>query len=79
MIKIYKVRYIDTLGQEVAEFGFYESRADAMRRWLEVQHLVKMPGQMDIREISVVPDSKKSLNNSASNIYEFKENERKED
>jgi len=75
MIKIYKVRYLDVIGREVAEFGFYESRSDAMRRWHEVQPLVKMPGRMDIREISVVPDTKKSIESEYNNdIYDFKKN-----
>jgi len=75
MIKIYKVRYLDVTGREVAEFGFYESRSDAMRRWQEVQPLVKMPGRMDIREITVVPDTEKNMESEHNiDIYDFKKN-----
>ncbi len=56
-MKIYKVRLIDPLGKEVAEFGFYESRRDAMVRLTEVAELVKSTGTLEIRTISVVPDS----------------------
>jgi len=71
--KIYKVRYLDSLGKEAAEFGFYESREDAMIRWNEVVNLIKMPGSMDIREITVIPDTKKQHESKTrKNFYEFK-------
>jgi len=57
ILKIYKVRYLDVFGHEVAEFGYYESRKDAMQRWNEISGKINMPGSMDIREISVVRDS----------------------
>ena len=52
-LKIYKIRFLDIMGHEVAEFGFYESKRDAERRWHEVQDKINMPGSLDIREISV--------------------------
>ncbi len=58
-MKIFKVRFLDILGKEVAEFGFYESRVDAMKRWDEIIQTIKSPGYMDIREITVIPDSEK--------------------
>jgi len=74
MKKIYKVRFLDALGHEVAEFGFYEDRADAMKRWHELIGKINMPGSLDIREISVVPSSKKMEDMYGEvSYYELKE------
>jgi len=78
-LKIYKVRFLDVVGKEVAEFGFYESPDDARRRALEVSKLVKSPGTMDIRAISVIPSSVKVAEKSGMSLeealgyYELKE------
>ena len=58
-VTIYKLRYLDTLDQEVMTFGYFECRTDAMRKWQEVQEKIKMPGKMSIQEIEVIPDSTK--------------------
>jgi hypothetical protein len=78
MMRAYKVRFIDVLGKEVAEFGFYENKDDARRRLLEVKKIVSMPGTMDIREIDIVPDSFKLADEFGTTVeeasfYEIKE------
>jgi hypothetical protein len=78
-LKIYKVRMVDILGQEVAEFGFYESRIDAARRLYEVKKMVTKPGALEIREIDVLRDSKEIAAEAGiteeelKNFYDFKE------
>ncbi len=69
-MKIYKVRFLDVIGKEVAEFGFYENKDDARRRMLEVKPLITMPGTMDIREISVVEDSYKKASELGTTVEE---------
>ena len=78
-MNIYKVRFLDTLGKEVAEFGFYESKFDAEKRRAEVANLIKMKGVLDIRTIEVIPDSEKAekvknKQDENSSYYSLKEN-----
>jgi hypothetical protein len=70
--KIYKVRMLGIFGQEVAEFGFYESRVDAARRLYEIEKIVTMPGALEIREIDVVRDSRKIAAEAATAEEESK-------
>lgn len=60
-MKIYKVRFLDITGKEVAEFGFYESEYDAGIRKAEVMRFITMHGHLDVREITVIPDSRKAI------------------
>ena len=54
---IYKVRLIDNIGKEVAEFGFFQDQSDAVRRRLEVSRHITQPGTLDIRKIEVQDSS----------------------
>jgi hypothetical protein len=74
-VKIYKVRFLDVVGKEVAEFGFYESRSDAISRAGEVTNMISMPGTLDIREITVIEDSYKMANRPRpeKEYYEIKD------
>jgi len=56
-MEIYKVRFLDELGKEVAEFGFYEDLGDAERRRGEVAKKVRQRGVIDIRTIIPTPPS----------------------
>ena len=69
-MKIYKVRFLDVLGKEIAEFGFYESPDDARRRGVEVSKIIQAPGTIDIRAISVVPTSHRVAEKSGMTIKE---------
>ena len=72
---IYKVRFLDMLGKEVAEFGFYECKDDARRRKLEVSRLIKQEGNIEIREITPKPPSKfidRRTRKPKKDFYEFK-------
>ena len=73
-MKIYKVRFLDVLGKEQAEFGFYEAREDAERRRAEVAILVKQPGTIEIRVIVPEPPSQFFERRAprTENTYEFK-------
>ena len=72
-MKIYKVRYLDLMGVEVAEFGFYESRTDAIKRANEVLSKLKgNKGSLDIREINVIEDSNKQHEISEKDFYDIK-------
>ena len=65
---IFKVRFTDIMGKEVAEFGFYEEEGDARRRMLELASLVSGPGKLEIRVIDVVPSVEKAATNSGLEV-----------
>jgi len=75
---IYKVRALDPLGKEVAEFGFYEDRGDAVKRMHDVNTKAHSSFVIEIREIHVIPSSyeihkAKELESAGEkNFYELK-------
>jgi len=69
---IYKVRFLDELGKEVAEFGFYEDKGDAERRRAEVALFVKQRGSLEIREITPNPPSQFFDRRKERDHYDFK-------
>ncbi len=62
---IFKVRFLNLLGKEVAEFGYFESELDAESRRAEVARTIykrTLPsekGTMDILKIKVELNSKR--------------------
>ncbi len=59
-MKIYKVRFLDVLGKEIAEFGFYEDKKDAERKKKEIALILKAPGLLEVRTIGVIVSTKKN-------------------
>jgi hypothetical protein len=73
MIKIYKVQALDVLGKEIADFGFYEAIEDAERRRGEIAAIMALKGTVEIKEIDVVPSSKKTTKEfEGAPYYELK-------
>ena len=70
---IYKVRFLDVLGKEVAEFGFYESKDDAERRRREVAPMITSPGTLEVRPISIIPSAKQVAEDFNIDYYVLKE------
>ena len=77
---IYKVRLLNQFGVEVAEFGFFEDKDDAITRRLEVLNKISMPGELEIREIEVQESSKNKgtpktpeTDNVSSAVYKLKD------
>ena len=73
---IYKVRFLDTTGKEVAEFGFYEVLPDAERRRAEVASHISQPGTLEIRTIVAIPPSEffeRRTRVDTNVAYEFKD------
>jgi hypothetical protein len=69
------------MGHEVAEFGFYEDRHDAMVRYNDLVGKINMPGTLDIREISVNRSSQSVSEQCGTaqtevNYYQLKEKEK---
>jgi hypothetical protein len=69
---IYKVRMLDALGKEVAEFGYYEDSFDAERRRAEVASMVVMPGILDILKIELQLAKSDNEEHQQEDFYEFK-------
>lgn len=69
-IIVYKVRFLDVIGKEIAEFGFYEDEDDARRRLIEVNSMAKGPGKLEIREIKVVRSTAKVAEENGLGINE---------
>jgi len=71
-MKIHKVRLLDVLGKEVAEFGFYEDYEDAERRRAEVASMIHSPGTLEVRSISVVPSVRNKAVEAGLDYYVLK-------
>jgi len=71
-MKVHKVRLLDVLGKEVAEFGFYEDLEDAERRRAEVASMIKVPGTLEVRSISVVPSVRAKATEAGLDYYILK-------
>jgi hypothetical protein len=71
---IYKVRMLDMVGKEVAEFGFYEDSLDAERRRAEVASMTMMPGILDITSVELTLAKVKPVHEERSkkDYYDFK-------
>jgi len=75
-MKIYKVRFLDELGKEIAEFGFYEDLGDAERRRAEVASRISQRGSLEIRTIVPTPPSEfvdRRIRLDTEIVYELKE------
>jgi hypothetical protein len=72
---IYKVRMLDFLGKEIAEFGFYEDNLDADRRRAEVASMTMMSGgTLDIIkiELQLATNLRLQEEENIQNYYNFK-------
>jgi len=69
---IYKVRMLDTLGKEIAEFGFYEDVLDAERRRAEVAAMIVMPGILDILKLELQLARSTNEKPHHEDFYDFK-------
>ena len=79
MFYIYKVRLLDDLGKEVAEFGFYADKDEAIKRRLEVLQKVTQPNvTLEIRTIEVqgqckVTENFRKAKEDLKSFYELKD------